>query len=207
MGAWEPTPEFYLRLLAPMPGTPTCRGRIRSSWPIPLEQAPEALGEIAGLAAEWKWDGIRAQLIRRGGRTFLWSRGEELLTDRFPEVEEAGALLPEGTVLDGEILPWAGEAPLPFAQLQRRIGRKTLGKEDPRRGAGGPGRLRPAGIGAARICGRFRSASGAGAWRRCSIGRAVRRPSRALAGGRCSPAGRTRGAGAGSSRDEWAPRG
>ena len=76
--------------------------------------------------AEWKWDGIRSQLIRRSGRTFLWSRGDELLNGRFPEVEEPAALLPEGTVIDGELLPWAGDRPLPFAQLQRRIGRKTL---------------------------------------------------------------------------------
>jgi len=75
---------------------------------------------------EWKWDGIRAQLIRRSGRTFLWSRGEELLTGRFPEVEALGALLPDGSAIDGELLPWAEGRPLPFSQLQRRIGRKNL---------------------------------------------------------------------------------
>jgi len=87
------------------------------------------LGDPAEWIAEWKWDGIRAQLIRRSGQTYLWSRGEELLAGRFPEVEEAGALLPEGTVLDGELLPWVDGAPLPFAQLQRRIGRKHLGRK------------------------------------------------------------------------------
>ena len=76
---------------------------------------------------EWKWDGIRAQLIRRQWRTFLWSRGEELITERFPELEALGALLPEGTAIDGEVLPWRDGAPLPFAQMQRRIGRKVLG--------------------------------------------------------------------------------
>src|SRR5207248_11161845 len=65
--------------------------------------------------------------IRRQWRTFLWSRGEELITDRFPELASAGGLLPEGTVLDGEVLPWKDGAPLPFAQMQRRIGRKVLG--------------------------------------------------------------------------------
>ena len=78
------------------------------------------------------------------GRTFLWSRGEELVTDRFPELAAAAELLPDGTVIDGEILPWKDGAALPFAQLQRRIGRKTLGAEDPRRGAGRAHRLRPA---------------------------------------------------------------
>jgi DNA ligase-1 len=66
-------------------------------------------------------------LIRRNGRTFVWSRGEELMTDRFPELQALGARLPEGVVLDGEILPWKNGEPLPFAQMQRRIGRKVLG--------------------------------------------------------------------------------
>jgi DNA ligase-1 len=74
--------------------------------------------------AEWKWDGIRAQLIVRGGRVYLWSRGEELITPRFPEVAEAGAGLAEGTVLDGEILAWKEGRPLAFAALQQRIGRE-----------------------------------------------------------------------------------
>jgi DNA ligase-1 len=95
----------------------------------PLEQEPAALGEAGDWMVEWKWDGIRAQLIRRAGRTFLWSRGEELLNGRFPEIEEAAALVPEGTVLDGELLPWVAGAPLPFAQMQRRIGRKTVGRK------------------------------------------------------------------------------
>ena len=76
---------------------------------------------------EWKWDGIRAQLIRREGKTYLWSRGDELVTDRFPEIAAAAEFLPDGTVIDGEIMPWANGAPLPFAQLQRRIGRTKLG--------------------------------------------------------------------------------
>jgi DNA ligase 1 len=95
----------------------------------PLEAEPASLGHFADWIAEWKWDGIRAQLIRRAGRTFLWSRGEELLAGRFPEVEATGGLLPEGTVIDGELLPWMNGAPLPFAQLQRRIGRKNLGRK------------------------------------------------------------------------------
>ena len=129
MGAWEPTPEFFARLTAPdVRDTDTSR-------PYPfylayaLAQEPDELGDSAEWSAEWKWDGIRAQLIRRDGRTFVWSRGEELMNGRFPEVEEIAALLPDGTVLDGELLPWIGDSPLPFAQLQRRIGRKTIGKK------------------------------------------------------------------------------
>jgi len=87
----------------------------------------EELGDIREWQVEWKWDGIRAQLIRRDGRTFVWSRGEELMTDRFPELEALGGQLPEGAVVDGEVLPWKDGDPLPFAQMQRRIGRKMLG--------------------------------------------------------------------------------
>jgi DNA ligase 1 len=129
MGTWDPTPEFFQRLAA----ADTSDADVSRPYPFllahPLESAPAALGDIGDWIFEWKWDGIRAQLIRRGGRTFLWSRGEELLTGRFPEIEELGEMLPEGTVIDGELLPWIGNGPLPFAQLQRRIGRKNLGQK------------------------------------------------------------------------------
>jgi DNA ligase-1 len=129
MGAWDPTPEFFTRLIA----RDTRDADVSRPYPFflahPLEAEPASLGELQDWIAEWKWDGIRAQLIRRAGRTFLWSRGEELLAGRFPEVEETGALLPEGTVIDGELLPWVDGSPLPFAQLQRRIGRKNLGRK------------------------------------------------------------------------------
>ncbi len=93
-----------------------------------LDVAPPALGEVSQWLAEWKYDGIRAQLVRRAGQTWIWSRGEELVTERFPEVVALAASLPDGTVLDGEILAWrAGEAaPAPFQLLQQRIARKSL---------------------------------------------------------------------------------
>jgi DNA ligase-1 len=129
MGAWDPTPEFFQRLIAP----DTRDADVSRPYPFflahPLETEPHSLGDSADWMAEWKWDGIRSQLIRRSGRTYLWSRGEELLAGRFPEVEETGAFLPDGTVIDGELLPWSENAPLPFAQLQRRIGRKNLGRK------------------------------------------------------------------------------
>lgn len=129
MGAWDPTPEFFQRLTAP----DTSDADVSRPYPFflahPLAGEPSTLGDPGAWIAEWKWDGIRAQLIRRAGRTFLWSRGEELLAGRFPEVEETGALLPDGTVIDGELLPWVNGAPLPFAQLQRRIGRKNVGRK------------------------------------------------------------------------------
>ena len=90
----------------------------------PLHGDPATLGPIDRWLAEWKYDGIRAQLVRRNGQSFLWSRGEELISDRFPEVTSLA--LPDGTVIDGEILVWAGAAPNSFADLQQRIGRKTV---------------------------------------------------------------------------------
>ena len=87
-----------------------------------------ALGERSDWLAEWKWDGIRVQLVKRAGRVWLWSRGEELITERFPELEAAAAPLSDGNVIDGELLAWdfAMARPLPFAILQKRIARKAL---------------------------------------------------------------------------------
>lgn len=94
-----------------------------------LEAEPESLGDPAEWIAERKWDGIRGQAIMRGGELFVWSRGEELVTDRFPEFAALTDFLPDGTVLDGEILPWRDDRPLGFQQLQTRIGRKTVTKK------------------------------------------------------------------------------
>jgi len=98
-----------------------------------LEDPPENLGNTADWFAEWKWDGIRGQIIRRDQQLFVWSRGEELITDKFPEYAPLLGRLPEGTVLDGEIICISPEAnssggfvPLPFSVLQTRIGRKNI---------------------------------------------------------------------------------
>ncbi|MEL7060443.1 MAG: cisplatin damage response ATP-dependent DNA ligase, partial [Acidobacteriota bacterium] len=88
---------------------------------------PSQLGAPDDWQTEWKWDGIRGQLVRRQGQIFLWSRGEELVTPRFPEIAEGAQSLADGTVLDGEILAWRDGRPLPFARLQTRIGRKKPG--------------------------------------------------------------------------------
>lgn len=93
-----------------------------------LDDGPDPLGPPQDWHAEWKWDGIRGQVIVRGGEHFVWSRGEELVTDRFPELARVRDFLPDGTVIDGEILAWQDGAPLPFAALQKRIGRKTVPK-------------------------------------------------------------------------------
>ncbi|QKJ32118.1 ATP-dependent DNA ligase [Mucilaginibacter mali] len=88
-----------------------------------------ALGDAAEWQAEWKWDGIRAQMIKRDGQIFIWSRGEDLATEKFPELHPFLNELPDGTVLDGEILSFANGLPLPFNVLQTRIGRKNLSKK------------------------------------------------------------------------------
>lgn len=94
-----------------------------------LDGAPSELGAPGDWYAEHKWDGIRGQLIIRGGNYFLWSRGEELISDRFPEFAAAPDFLPDGTVLDGEVLTWMDGRPLPFQTLQTRIGRKAVSKQ------------------------------------------------------------------------------
>jgi len=129
MGEWPSTHETYTRILS----SDTRDADISRPYPFylayPLDREPGELGPLDQWQVEWKWDGIRGQIIRRSGQIFIWSRGEELVTGKYPEIAEAAALLPGGTVLDGEILPWKDGEPLPFSELQRRIGRKTVGKK------------------------------------------------------------------------------
>lgn len=130
MGTWEPTADFYTHLIAPE----VTVYDVSRPYPFCLAYAIEApqlpsLGDIHEWQIEWKWDGIRAQIIRRQNELYIWTRGEELVTDRYPEVAEAALALPDGIVIDGELLPWSEGKVMPFAQLQRRIGRKTLTKK------------------------------------------------------------------------------
>jgi DNA ligase-1 len=125
-GGWIPTADGYRKLVAEGTETPAESSPYPFYLAYPLESELEELGAVDEWQIEWKWDGIRSQLIRRNGSTYIWSRGDELITDRFPELVEASEWLPDGTVIDGEILPWRDNKPLPFAQLQRRIGRKNL---------------------------------------------------------------------------------
>ncbi|MEP6781237.1 MAG: ATP-dependent DNA ligase [Gemmatimonadaceae bacterium] len=128
MGQWEVSPEFYERLV----NAETTDANWSQPYPFFLAHAlmddAASLGDKNVWQAEWKWDGIRAQLVRRRGKTFLWSRGEELLAGRFPEVETWAEFLPDGTVLDGELLAWQQDKPMPFSTLQRRIARKSVSK-------------------------------------------------------------------------------
>ena len=95
----------------------------------PLADFDARLGPVDDWQVEWKYDGIRGQIVKRAGQVWLWSRGEELVTERFPEIVALAQSLPDGTVLDGEVLVWQGGVPASFVLLQQRIGRKTLGKK------------------------------------------------------------------------------
>ena len=130
MGDWQPATTQFSDLISPDATASTSR-------PYPfalasgLEGAPDALGPAADWIAEWKWDGIRGQLVARPGAFALWSRGEDLITDRFPEFTGLADFLPPGTVIDGEVLAWdfSADKPQPFAALQTRMNRKTVPKK------------------------------------------------------------------------------
>ncbi|MEM8756904.1 MAG: ATP-dependent DNA ligase [Planctomycetota bacterium] len=139
-GAWTPGPGTLGRLLSPDAGeadrsrpypfflaSPAVPPELPEGVASEVELIERELGSAEDWIAEWKWDGIRAQLIVRDGAVFLWSRGDENLTERFPEVTSAAAGLADG-VLDGELLCWDHESdrPLPFGVLQRRIGRTAI---------------------------------------------------------------------------------
>ncbi|QXG36703.1 ATP-dependent DNA ligase [Pseudomonas viridiflava] len=153
----RPSAEGYLKLIAAesedehaQRGGQPYPFFLAHSLQQPADQFEELLGPAEHWQVEWKWDGIRAQLVKRDGRLWIWSRGEELVTDRFPELHSLVQCLPDGTVIDGEIVVWkapqaapdceaefaldsdasqASPSVQPFALLQQRIGRKTLGKK------------------------------------------------------------------------------
>lgn len=127
IGTWQPTAEFFQEALSAAGHTSTAPRPYPFYLAYPLEQEPESIGEPQDWLAEWKWDGIRGQIMHQGGEVLIWSRGEELVTAQFPELEELARLLPEGAVLDGEIIAWADNAPLDFSALQKRLGRKKPG--------------------------------------------------------------------------------
>jgi DNA ligase-1 len=129
MGSWNPAEISYRELIH----AENAGDEFSKPYPFYLSYALE--GDISGLGkpeewfAEWKWDGIRSQIIFRDNELYIWSRGEELITDKFPELEILKNLLPEGTVLDGELICFGDTKPLPFNVLQTRIGRKNLSKK------------------------------------------------------------------------------
>ncbi len=128
-GIWDPVTTTFSELLSETASISDFSKPYPFYLAYALEELPETLGEPAEWQAEWKWDGIRGQMIKRNHELFVWSRGEELMTDKFPEYFILKDLLPDGVVIDGEIIPAVDGKPLPFAVLQTRIGRKNIGKK------------------------------------------------------------------------------
>jgi DNA ligase-1 len=126
MGEWKPSAQFWEGLKSGEAPASDASAPYPFYLASPLEDDVATLGPRAEWQVEWKWDGIRGQLIRRNGQCFFWSRGEDLVTERFPEVVSAAASLPDGVVLDGELVAWRDGTVRPFADLQQRIGRKKL---------------------------------------------------------------------------------
>src|SRR4029079_11106965 len=124
MGDWTPSPDWFRGLLSTEQTTEDRSRPYPFFLASPLEDPVESLGSREDWIVEWKWDGIRAAVVLRGGGVHLWSRGEELITHRFPEIAAAATRLPDGTVLDGEVLAFRDNRPLPFSALQQRIGRQ-----------------------------------------------------------------------------------
>lgn len=107
--------------------------RLSSPYPFQsvgsIERFPSDLGDIEAWQAEWQWQGIRVQLIKRVGEIFLWSHGEELITEKVPEVQALAERIPDGTVIDGELLAVNDDIILPVSFLQARIKKKSLTKK------------------------------------------------------------------------------
>ena len=131
MGGVKPTAPWFQQLTAPLEETRTNRGAVPYPFFLASPLQPDTIVTTPPSSwwVEWKWDGIRGQLIRRDEGVFLWSRGEELINGSFPELVAMAEELPANTVLDGEVICWEQDQPqpLPFASLQRRLGRKRVG--------------------------------------------------------------------------------
>ena len=136
-GQWDPMQLTFKELMVRGQGSDlSIPYPFYLAYPLPMDptanddeqhQALKELGAITHYQIEWKWDGIRGQLIRRKGKVFLWSRGSELISDSFPELVSAGESFNEDVVLDGEIIAYKDSIE-PFEQLQRRLGRKQPSK-------------------------------------------------------------------------------
>jgi DNA ligase-1 len=139
MGSWQPEIYQYSQLIQekddsddisrPYPFFLAYPIQETSEKQKSAEELKDALGDSEEWQAEWKWDGIRAQMIKRNGRIFIWSRGEDLSTGKFPELHPFLNALPDGTAIDGEILSFKNGLPMPFNVLQTRIGRKNINKK------------------------------------------------------------------------------
>jgi len=129
MGNWKPEKTTFKKLIL----EENEEDYLSKPYPFYLAYAidgdVEELGDVEEWSAEHKWDGIRSQVIVRNDELFVWSRGEELVTDKYPEFEDFVGKIPNGTVIDGEILPFPDGKIGTFKDLQTRIGRKNISKK------------------------------------------------------------------------------
>lgn len=130
----RPDAAAFSQLIAPFSELDLKRGDgqpypffLAHPWSMSIAEMNTRLGPPEQWQIEWKWDGIRAQLVRRHGKVWIWSRGEELVTEQFPELSRMAQSCPDGLVLDGEIVVWEHDQVQPFARLQQRLGRKVVG--------------------------------------------------------------------------------
>ncbi|WP_339713497.1 ATP-dependent DNA ligase [uncultured Kriegella sp.] len=128
MGNWDPNTISFQKLILEENKSDYLSKPYPFYLAYALEGDIEDLGDVAQWSAEHKWDGIRSQVILRNDELFVWSRGEELVTDKYPEFEKFVGIVPKGTVIDGEILPYPKKQIGTFNDLQKRIGRKTVSK-------------------------------------------------------------------------------
>ncbi|RPI19745.1 MAG: ATP-dependent DNA ligase [Ignavibacteriae bacterium] len=126
MGNWHPDTVTFKELVYAGDGYDDVSKPYPFFLAHPIESKPEDLGLPEDWMAEWKWDGIRSQVILRKGELFIWTRGEDLVTEKFPELHILNKLLPNGTVIDGEIMCYCESKPMAFNVLQTRIGRKNV---------------------------------------------------------------------------------
>jgi len=130
VGTWKPSAEFFVRLSAPADETEDGRGADENLLPLPfclaapMEGDPEALGEVSDWQCEWKWDGIRCQVVKAGARIEIWSRGEERITGSFPDLARVLLAVPGDWIIDGEVVSGDWHRPSSFQSLQRRLNRK-----------------------------------------------------------------------------------
>lgn len=129
MGDWYPDKSFFENLVSHEVEDADISRPYPFYLAYALEGEVEDLGNLNEWFIEWKWDGIRCQIIKREDEVFIWSRGEDLITEQFPELKISAEKLENGTVLDGELLPYKNDKPMPFGELQKRLGRKNLSKK------------------------------------------------------------------------------
>lgn len=128
MGDWTPQTTTYQELILEENEADYLSKPYPFYLAYAIENEPSDLGDVANWSAEHKWDGIRSQVIVRNDELFIWSRGEELVTDKYPEFEIFTSKIPNGTVIDGELLPFPDGEIGTFNDMQKRIGRKTVSK-------------------------------------------------------------------------------